>query len=111
VGPAPYASGQEIEVLEENQKADVTEKAEIEIEPAKTLLLCLLNLQAGKVIQQGDAPDHKDVSGAPAHIEVVAGDENNDSSHRAPRAQDEGPHQDKENQELKAIEEHAVVLS
>ena len=111
MGPAPHRSGKKIEVFEENQKPDVTEEAQVEIETATILLLCLLDLQAGKVVQQGDASDHKDVSGAPAHVEVVARDENNDSSHRAPRAQNEGPHQDKENQKLKAIEEHAVVLT
>ena len=110
MGSAAYRSGKKIEVFKEDEKSDVTNQAQIEIETPATLLLCLLDLEAGNEVKQRDAPDHPDVPGAPAHVKVVAGDKNDDSSRRTPRHQDQRPHEDKEEQKLEAIEEHGVCF-
>jgi hypothetical protein len=104
MGSAADRPGKKIEIFKEDEQPDVTKKAQIEIETTKTLLLCFLDLQAGNEIKQRDAPDHPNVPGAPAHVKVVAGGKNNDSSRRAPRHQDQHPHENKEEQKLKAIE-------
>ena len=63
-------------------------------------------LQAGEIVDNRDAPDHENVAGAPARVEVVTGDQQNNFARGAPRDQQEQPHHDKKEQELKAIEEH-----
>ena len=88
-------TGKEIEILEDEKKSQVAKQAYPKVEPAAVGLLRFLYLQTGHVVDQGDGPDHEDVAGAPAHVEVVAGYEQNDFSDRAARDHEKQPDDDK----------------
>src|SRR6202044_2281041 len=108
---AAHRAGQEIEILENEQKRYVAKEAYPQVEAAAPLLLRLFYLQAGHIVDHRDGPDHEDVAGPPAHIEVVAGGQQNDLAGSPPRNQNQQPHHDKKEQKLKAIEEHGVCPS
>src|ERR1700751_4414925 len=65
-----------------------------------------LYLNTGDIIDQRDTPDNKNVSGTPAHVEVIARDQQDYFPRRASRHKKQHPHEHKEEEELEAIEEH-----
>src|ERR1700761_422899 len=103
---AVHRAGEEVEGLKDDEQAKIADEAYSEIETATSGPLCQFDLQAGDKIDDGDAPDDPDVAGAPAHVEVVAGDEQDDLAGGSARGEEEQPHHDKEQEELEAIEEH-----
>ena len=92
---AAKRAGQKIEILENDQESHVAKQAYSQVQTPPRGLLRFFDLQAGDIVDHRDGPDHKDVARAPAHVEVVAGDEQNDFAGGAARDQEKQPHHDK----------------
>src|ERR1700761_3185149 len=105
---AAEGAGQEVEIFEYNEEAQVAEEADSQIQTAARGLLCFFYLQASHVIDKRDAPDHPDVAGDPTHVEVVAGEEQDDFARGPTGDQKQQPHDDEKEQELKAIKKHGT---
>src|SRR5882757_7029482 len=108
---AAKGAGQEVEIFEQDQQPDVAEETQTQVQTAARGQLRFFYLQTGHVVDEGDAPDYPDVASAPAHVEVVAGEEQDDFARGPAGSQKQEPHDYEKEQKLKAIEEHGSCPS
>src|ERR1700678_2325402 len=108
---AAEGAGEKVEIFENDQESQIAKQTQAQVKTAAPHPLRFLYLEAGHVVDQRDSPDDKDVPRAPAHVEVVAGDEQDDSARSAAGEEKKQPHNNEKEQELKAIEEHGECPS
>src|SRR5579872_6130386 len=104
-------TSQEIEIFENEQQPEISHNTQAQKELSRALLLRTFDHNPREVVEQCDKDDHRDVSGTPAHVEVVTCREQKYPAPSIGQREKSSHHEREENQELNRIEQHLVAIA